>query len=262
MKSKTYEEFVEKFKPKKTTDDCYTPEPVYNVIAKWVCEEYDVNSNNFVRPFYPEGDYENYPYKDTDIVVDNPPFSILAKIVNFYIEHNIKFFLFSPATTLFSPARSKECCCIGAGVDITYENGAVVRTSFLTNLEEAGVRSAPKLYRMIHEAVKGNKKDRSMPKYNYPKELITAMQVVYMSHHDIDFKADASELYFIRELDAQKEFNKTIFGAGFLTSRGVAERKRVVPDKIDGVNWQLSERELGIIQELSKNENKNNRTVA
>lgn len=25
IKSKTYEEFVEKFKPKKTTDDCYTP---------------------------------------------------------------------------------------------------------------------------------------------------------------------------------------------------------------------------------------------
>ncbi len=25
VKSKTYEEFVEKFKPKKTTDDCYTP---------------------------------------------------------------------------------------------------------------------------------------------------------------------------------------------------------------------------------------------
>lgn len=25
MKSKNYEEFVDKFKPKKTTDDCYTP---------------------------------------------------------------------------------------------------------------------------------------------------------------------------------------------------------------------------------------------
>lgn len=25
-KSKNYEEFVEKFKPKKTTDDCYTPD--------------------------------------------------------------------------------------------------------------------------------------------------------------------------------------------------------------------------------------------
>ncbi len=27
-----YEGFVEKFKPKKTTDDCYTPEPVYEAI--------------------------------------------------------------------------------------------------------------------------------------------------------------------------------------------------------------------------------------
>ena len=26
MKNKTYEEFVDKFKPKKTTDDCYTPD--------------------------------------------------------------------------------------------------------------------------------------------------------------------------------------------------------------------------------------------
>ena len=25
MKGESYEEFVEKFKPKKTTDDCYTP---------------------------------------------------------------------------------------------------------------------------------------------------------------------------------------------------------------------------------------------
>ena len=31
-KSKTYEEFVDKFKPKLTTDDCYTPPPVYDAI--------------------------------------------------------------------------------------------------------------------------------------------------------------------------------------------------------------------------------------
>ncbi len=31
-----YEGFVEKFKPKKTTDDCYTPEPVYEAIKGWV----------------------------------------------------------------------------------------------------------------------------------------------------------------------------------------------------------------------------------
>ena len=31
-----YEEFVEKFKPKKTTDDCYTPPEVYKLIKDWV----------------------------------------------------------------------------------------------------------------------------------------------------------------------------------------------------------------------------------
>lgn len=63
MKSKTYEEFVEKFKPKKTTDDCYTPPVVYDAVAEWVASEYGVNRDNFVRPFYPGGDYENYDYE-------------------------------------------------------------------------------------------------------------------------------------------------------------------------------------------------------
>ena len=36
IKSKTYEEFVEKFKPKKTTDDCYTPSEIYEVIKDCV----------------------------------------------------------------------------------------------------------------------------------------------------------------------------------------------------------------------------------
>lgn len=35
----SYEEFIEKFKPKKTTDDCYTPPSVYAVIRDWACKE-------------------------------------------------------------------------------------------------------------------------------------------------------------------------------------------------------------------------------
>lgn len=31
-RNETYEKFVEKFKPKKTTDDCYTPPEVYKLI--------------------------------------------------------------------------------------------------------------------------------------------------------------------------------------------------------------------------------------
>ena len=34
-KGETYEEFVEKFKPKKTTDDCYTPNEIYEKLQRF-----------------------------------------------------------------------------------------------------------------------------------------------------------------------------------------------------------------------------------
>lgn len=37
----TYEEFVEKFKPKKTTDDCYTPPLIYEAVKGWAIKEYN-----------------------------------------------------------------------------------------------------------------------------------------------------------------------------------------------------------------------------
>lgn len=50
-----YEEFVEKFKPKKTTDDCYTPPAVYEAVKSWAVKEYNLNGRKIVRPFYPGG---------------------------------------------------------------------------------------------------------------------------------------------------------------------------------------------------------------
>ena len=38
--NKTYEELVESAKPKLTTDDCYTPENIYNVVRDYVAERY------------------------------------------------------------------------------------------------------------------------------------------------------------------------------------------------------------------------------
>lgn len=37
--SEEYKQFVEKFKPKKTTDDCYTPPEVYEAVKQWVLSE-------------------------------------------------------------------------------------------------------------------------------------------------------------------------------------------------------------------------------
>lgn len=70
-----YGAFVEKFKPKKTTDDCYTPPAVYETIKDWACREYDIDPSKVVRPFYPGGDYERFDYSGGAVVVDNPPFS-------------------------------------------------------------------------------------------------------------------------------------------------------------------------------------------
>jgi hypothetical protein len=51
-----YQAFVDKFKPKKTTDDCYTPPYIYDAVLKWATKEYQLQGRTVVRPFYPGGD--------------------------------------------------------------------------------------------------------------------------------------------------------------------------------------------------------------
>lgn len=101
-----YVAFVEKFERKKTTDDCYTPECVYEAVLEWLHEK-GINMNKYqvVRPFYPDKDYKLEAYPDSCIVVDNPPFSIISEICRWYSERGIKFFLFAPHLTLFPLSR-------------------------------------------------------------------------------------------------------------------------------------------------------------
>ena len=258
-----YNDFIEKFEAKKTTDDCYTPEVIYDSICDWVCSEYGVNRSDFVRPFYPGGDYQAYQYPQNSIVVDNPPFSILAEIVNYYSENNIKFFLFAPTLTLFSSSSSSSACSICVGVEVTYENGATVNTSFLTNMEEScRLRSAPTLYRAVKDANDKNLKElhRELPKYTFPDYVITSTRCGQFSRYGIDFRVPVSESAHIRQLDEQKETGKGIFGSGYLLSerlkelkekaeREKAEREKAEREKAE--RWELSEREMEIVKGLS-----------
>ena len=41
-KNQDYDEFIEKFKPKKTTDDCYTPPLVYEAVLGWARAYFDI----------------------------------------------------------------------------------------------------------------------------------------------------------------------------------------------------------------------------
>lgn len=157
MKSKNYEEFVEKFKPKLTTDDCYTPENVKETVAEYVENHYNIPRNEHFDPFRPGGDYENEDYTGKT-VVGNPPFSIITPIVRFYMKHDIPFFIYAPTLTIMAIAPEQPTAKIISGCELIYENGANVRTSFITNLEPKCMRSDPELYNKIRKQTRAKSK--------------------------------------------------------------------------------------------------------
>lgn len=257
-----YNEFVDKFKPKKTTDDCYTPDNVYEAVATWVSQEYGIDRSDMVRPFYPGGDYRSEDYAPGCCVVDNPPFSILSEIERFYQEHGVRFFLFAPTLTLFS--RVDGVCYVPCGVSVTYENGAEVGTSFVTNLEtDLIVRTAPALDAAMRQANDENLSEakKQLPKYSYPPEVITSTMVARWCLRGVDFRLRSEDAVRISALDAQRLKGKGIYGSGFLLSENAtrdAETAARDAANADGVEleyvWELSERERGIVAGLGKND--------
>ena len=248
-----YGGFAEKFKPKKTTDDCYTPPHVYNAVLEWVKVNADIEGCEIVRPFYPGGDYENYAYPNGCVVIDNPPFSILAPILRFFMRNNIRFFLFAPHLTLFKPMDGLTY--IISNSSIVYENGAVVRTSFVSNLSdfsEYGIIGSTGLRDSIERAQAKKKKKtvKTLPTYSYPPHVVTSSSIANLVNADIDLRIKRKEMAFVRSLESQKRIGKGIFGAGFLVGDRVAERLKAERLKAATV-FELSERELEIIKKLN-----------
>lgn len=220
-----YLAFLDKFELKKTTDDCYTPENIYEVVANYVSEHYGCEKRKFIRPFYPGGDYQKEKYGPQSIVVDNPPFSIISQICRWYSEKNIKFFLFAPSLTSMSIKSAQK---IVVGVDIIYANKANVNTSFVTNMDEYEIRSAPDLYEKINEENKKNiaKLRKVLPIFKYPKELVRVTDIEKFSRNGIAFAVKKNSCVRINKLDSQK--GKTgIFGSAYLISQtALASREK------------------------------------
>lgn len=255
-KFEDYEGFVEKFKPKKTTDDCYTPQVVYDEIVRYVDETImPLEGVNIVRPFYPGGDYVNYDYPEGSVVIDNPPFSIISKICRFYNVRGIKYFLFAPALTLFSSCRDlPDESYIVAHCDIIYENGACVRTSFRTNMLGGNpkIRIAGDLYKRVQEVQK--RESKSKRKIIYPDCVITSATLGRLCTRGIKLDIPAADCFQIRRLDNSKG---ELFGEGFLLSeRAAAERaaaERMAAERAAAKRIILSEREWAIIKNLGAN---------
>lgn len=215
-----YDEFVDKFKPKLTTDDCYTPPEVYEVVKDFVDKEVEsLKGKKVVRPFFPGGNYEDLKqYPDGSVVVDNPPFSILSKILRFYCENGIKFFLFGPQLTLFSAPEVKGLTYIPVNAVIIYENGATVTTGFLTNMKPGLRIWIPKgLRHRLHEVQRDT---TPMDEYYIPPCVVTSARLGKLAAvAGVSLEIMEDECVYIRNLDDMKEKGKGLYGGGILSER-------------------------------------------
>lgn len=255
-KRETYEQFVDKFKPKKTTDDCYTPAEVYEAVKDWALNKFGIPEDaKIIRPFWPGGDYRQVEYPKGCVVIDNPPFSILKEICNYYKERGIKYVLFRPALTSMQN-YSKGICYVKES--ITYENGAKVPTAFTHNFSDA-LETAPELNAKLKEINSAGKAD--LPKYTYPTEVITAFVMMTIAGGGVHYTVDNWER--VGALDSQKPYKKRIYGNGALVSKCKAEearrkleeaKQKAEEAKTKPIEWKLSDRENAIVEKLGESE--------
>ena len=118
-RTEEYNEFEEKFKQKLTTDDCYTPEEVYEVVKNWAVKEYGLEGKNIVRPFYPGGDYENENYGENDVVIDANQ-----------VSYSHTYFMSQAGNQVYEDASSLMLCDPGnVGADVMPQAGSPLLTA-------------------------------------------------------------------------------------------------------------------------------------
>ena len=183
-------------------------------------------------------------------MLDNPPFSILTKICKFYLDRKIRFFLFAPSLTAFSGRdivlRMNHIIC---DADITYENGAIVRTAFVTSYgADVIAQTEPRLGKAIADAMKiiNAERKKELPKYSYPDYVLTAAMLQRYSKYGVEMKVHRGECLAISALDEQRKKGKRIFGGGLLLS------ERAAAERAAAERWGLSHREYEAIRALSE----------
>lgn len=251
-KNQNYDEFIEKFKPKKkTTDDCYTPPPVYEAVLDWAREHLDIGDRPVVRPFYPGGDFEHFDYPDNCVVIDNPPFSIFSKICDWYVEHGIPFLLFAPAMS----SIRQNVTYIGASYSITYENGAIVNTAFVTNMMgDLICTTAPDLHKAVKKADNDNlkKSKKTVRKLSFPNCVLRATTLQTMSRAGVEFCIRREQGRVVGQACEGKasEFGNSILLSDIATAEKLAAEK-LAAEKLAAERLTLTEKSKAIIAQLN-----------
>ena len=250
-----YDGFVEKFDVKRTTDDCYTPKEIFDAIADHVCKQYGVDPASIVRPFWPGGDFEAFDYPDRCVVLDNPPFSIITRIVRTYNASGIRYFLFAPHLTLSGiPCPT----AIVAGVDITYENGATVKTSFATNLpDDYAVRNDVELFARVRELNAKLRKERVTNRLMrvYDPHIFKYTDMDQLTRGNIQHGIKRDECMKVNGVGGTDSFGKWLLLSTNAMqeaerARAEAERARAEAERARAERVNLGPQELLVIQSL------------
>lgn len=169
-----------------------------------------------MRPFWPGGDYERHEYPKGCIVIDNPPFSITAQIVRFYIRHDIDFFIFCDGLTCMNLSNITHVAFHIVNRGITFENGAVVSVAFVTNIRPHGERIvlAGELEAALRIACKQPNKENK--KLVYPPEVVSGALLKKFISLGRNFTITDSQSAPIARHEAP-------FGGGFMVTTEVSQ---------------------------------------
>jgi len=184
----TYDAFVKKFKPNNGSDECYTPDNIYQCVYNYVrCLFPQFGEFENLRPFKPNGNFLREDYSNK-IVIDNPPFSILSNIVNYYQQHNIKFWLFATALTIMG--YYAKCDIVITNTAIQYTNGAKIATSFITNMYSDKRIVLDGILQQKIEQIKGVAKKKLLNRYPFIlsgarlQKWVTANNIITIKQED------------------------------------------------------------------------------
>lgn len=220
-----YDSWLKKFTADspKTTDDCNTPQDVYNAIVQWLTEEGKITADTtIVRPFFPGGDYVNTDYPPGAVVVDNPPFSKFMKIVRFYSSKSIPFFLFGNGMSILS--ASKYCTAIAIARGIIFDNGANVRANFASNLfGDIMAMTAPRLQQLISACPSQQRGDKNKAtKLRFPDEVLRVSELHTIANGGGSFIVRRDEGVVV-----SKPCGQDAFGYSILIGRTMARAKEM-----------------------------------
>lgn len=264
-----FENMVIKQEHTKTTDECYTPQDVYDAVLAWAtanCPEWPENAQ-VIRPFWPGMDYQTYEYPENCVVCDNIPFSKSKEILQWYTDAGIRYFLFVPTLTSIYACSLPSCCLVLADGRIRYENRACINTSFATNMiPGVALKTAPELHEAIKHIQKIKKRAVRYDCYVYPEDIATVKDLTAFVRHNVPIELPKTDVYYKHRAGyTSNPYLKQPhpFGGMLLLSERakeyLSEKRTLMQKNPIETRIMLGEKETRIIEEMNRDNAEHNR---